>query len=120
MHLPPQVGVVLVDKAYTWRFVGEGHDGLYGEGGSYGRRADASARANPAAMGEHDYVHEQPTGERAEIEPEMQAKIDALLAQRLGLKKARRFDEADGLQRTLYDSYGVEVDDRARTWYLVR
>ena len=67
-------------------------------------------------MGGHDYVREQPTGESAEIEPEVQAKIDALLAQRLGLKKARRFDEADGLQRTLYDSYGVEVDDRARTW----
>jgi hypothetical protein len=110
-----QVGIVLVDKEYTWRFVGEGHDGLYGEGSSYGRRADP---ATPGAMGGHDYVREQPTGELAPLTPEAQAAIDALLAQRLGLKKARRFEEADGLQRELYDTHGVEVDDRARTWFV--
>jgi len=113
-----QVGIVLVDKEYTWRFVGEGHDGLYGEGGSYGRRADASVRATPGAMGEHDYVREQPTGELTALDPKVECEIDALLAQRLGLKKARRFDEADSLQRELYDMYGVEVDDRACTWYV--
>jgi len=48
-----------------------------------------------------------------------QARIDGLLAQRLALKKARKFTEADTLQFELFETYGVEVDDRARTWYLV-
>ena len=79
-------GVVLVDQDYTWRYVGRGHDGVYGEGGSYGRRAD---EAKPGAMGTHDYVREQPTGEVVECDEATQARIDGLLAQRLALKKAR-------------------------------
>ena len=34
-------GVVIVDSAYTWRYVGGGHDGGYGEGGGYGRRSNS-------------------------------------------------------------------------------
>jgi hypothetical protein len=82
-------GVVLVDQDYTWRYVGRGHDGMYGEGGSYGRRADEAARAKPGAMGTHDYVREQPTGEVVQCDEATQARIDGLLAQRLALKKAR-------------------------------
>ena len=33
--------------------------------------------------------------------------------------QARKFTEADTLQFELFETYGVEVDDRARTWYLV-
>ena len=69
--------------------MGRGHDGQYGEGGSYGRRADEAARAKPGAMGSHDYVREQPTGEVVQCDEETQARIDGLLAQRLALKKAR-------------------------------
>lgn len=71
------------------------------------------------AMGTHDYVRQQPTGEEAPIAAEAQARIDAALAERLSLKKARKFTEADALQQELYESLGVEVDDRARTWYLI-
>ena len=112
-------GVVLVDQDYTWRYVGRGHDGMYGEGGSYGRRADDAALLKPGAMGSHDYVRDQPTGEVVDCDEATQAKIDALLAERLARKKARKFTEADALQFELFETYGVEVDDRARTWYLV-
>jgi len=101
-------GVALVDSSYSWRVVGSSHDGEYGEGGGYGRRAVA----DPAAG--HDYMREP--GDTAPIEPELHDKIDDLLAQRLAKKKSRCFDEADALQDQLWE-LGVEVDDRARTWY---
>jgi hypothetical protein len=103
-------GVVLVDSEYTWRVVGSAHDGAYGEGGGYGRRAQPDADAG------HDYMREP--GDVAPIAPETEAQIHRLLAKRLAKKKAREFGEADVLQEELWQ-LGVEVDDRARSWYYV-
>ena len=103
-------GVVLVDSEYTWRFVGSAHDGAYGEGGGYGRLAQPDADAG------HDYLREP--GDVAPIAPETEAQIHRLLATRLAKKKAREFGEADVLQEELWQ-LGVEVDDRARSWYYV-
>ena len=103
-------GVVLVDAEYTWRLVGVAHDGGYGEGGSYGRRADDDA------PGTHDY---RPLYEDDAAHARSQGTFDAidgLLAQRLAHKKGRRFDQADELQEKLRVEYGVVVDDRNRSW----
>ena len=43
--------------------------------------------------------------------------IDSLLGRRLAAKKKRDFETADGLQAELR-AKGVEVDDRARSWYI--
>ena len=102
-------GVVLVDAEHTWRLVGSAHDGRYGEGGGYGRRADD-------AGGTHDYDPLYADDMRhAQAQGTAEA-IDALIAERLAHKKARRFDEADLLQERLRSEHGVLVDDRERTW----
>ena len=102
-------GVVVIDRDWRWRYVGTTHDGEYGEGGSYGRRAGIDASS-------HDYQREM--GDDAPIEPGQLERVHELLAQRLAKKKQRQFDEADALQEQLLD-LGIGVDDRARVWYLV-
>lgn len=102
-------GVVLVDADYTYRYVGDGHDGGYGEGGGYGRRADVDASQG------HDYMRE--VGCDAELSAEALSEINDLLAKRLARKKAREFDKADALQEVLWQR-GVGVDDKARTWWV--
>lgn len=105
-------GVVVVDSTYTWRIVGEGHDGAYGEGGGYGRRQ----ATNDASSGWHDYMREP--GDDAAIPADQLEAINDLLARRLALKKTRKFEEADALQAELIDELGVGVDDRSRTWWV--
>ena len=104
-------GVVVVDSDYTWRYVGTGHDGSYAEGGAYGRRSGQSLGG-----GQHDYLREP--GDEAPIEDAMLEKIDDLLARRLAFKKARQFEDADGLQNQLWDECSVGVDDKAKTWWV--
>ena len=72
-------GVVLVDADYTYRYVGDGHDGGYGEGGGYGRRADVDASQG------HDYMRE--VGCDAELSAEALSEINDLLAKRLARRR---------------------------------
>ena len=104
-------GVALVDSAYTWRLVGGSHDGSYGEGGTYGRRADSDAQPK-----NHDYAPLYPEDlDKAKASGALES-IDELLAVRLAHKKARRFEEADDVQETLRTTHGLLVDDRDRSW----
>ena len=103
-------GVALNDSAFTWRYVGGTHDGSYGEGGAYGQRRVADASDG------HDYAREP--GDDLPIEPPVLQAVHGLLAERLAAKKRRAFDEADSLQKELWE-LGVEVDDQQRTWYYV-
>jgi cysteinyl-tRNA synthetase len=102
-------GVVLDDAKWSWRVVGSSHDGDYGEGGGYGRRASAARSQRK----QHDYVREP--FDRVELSAQETEQIDGLLARRMEFKMAREFQRADALQRELRD-LGVEVDDRSRTW----
>lgn len=100
-------GIVLVDREWTWRYVGDGHDGNFGEGSSYARRnLDGPPK-------DHDY--DRDAEDSTPIAADLLARIDDLLAQRLHKKKQRLFEEADALQDELWD-LGVDINDRARLW----
>ena len=103
-------GVVLDDAAWTWRHVGSGHDGGYGEGGGYGRRRSTEQ----ARRGRHDYEREWDDSNA--LEPDVLADVNDLIARRMERKMARDFDAADAMQNELRTRLGVEVDDRLRTW----
>lgn len=45
--------------------------------------------------------------------------IETKLQERLGFKKAQRYDEADSIRTELRESYGVTIDDRVREWRVV-
>lgn len=94
------LGVELDDRARTFWFV-------YGKG--------SSARRTGGGGGTHDY--QRAHSDDYELSQEKLDQIDALLGKRLAAKKARNFDKADEFQTELR-ALGVEVDDRARSWYV--
>ena len=62
----------------------------------------------------HDYTRSP--DDAAELDEEAVSAADALLAQRLRAKMARRFGEADECLARLVDELGVEVDDKHKAW----
>ena len=98
-------GVAVADSELEWWFVGDG--------GHAGSGYDGQGGADAGRDG-HDYYREM--GDDAPIAPDVLARAHALLAQRLAMKKSRRFEEADRLQDELW-KLGVGVDDKERTWY---
>lgn len=103
-------GVVLDDAAWSWRVVGGSHDGRYGEGGGYGRRRSEQR----ARDGQHDY--ERDPEDSVETSAADLKEIDDLLSRRMHRKMAREFRAADALQDELRREFGVEVDDKFKSW----
>lgn len=138
------LGVDVDDKARSWWFVGGGGGGGYGggRGGTFaargggagysardgygssagrGRSGWVAGRAQRAQRAQldrsklHDYSRSH-TDDYA-LRAEQLDRIDELLGRRLAAKRARDFEKADQLQAELRQ-LGVEVDDRARQWYV--
>mmetsp|Transcript_22046 Transcript_22046/g.40494 ORF Transcript_22046/g.40494 Transcript_22046/m.40494 type:complete len:415 (+) Transcript_22046:1-1245(+) len=100
-------GVVLNDKECTWRFVGNSHDGQYGEGSTYGRRVKINVV--------NDYTRRR--DDRVQLSERMLDEIEELLGQRRYHKKKRNFKKADQLQQQLVEM-GVQVNDKGKQWFM--
>ena len=133
------LGVDVDDKARSWWFVGGGGGGGGyggGGGGSFAARgggAGYSARdgyGSSAGRGRSGWVAGRAQLDRSKLHDysrshtddyalraEQLDRIDQLLGRRLAAKRARDFEKADQLQAELRQ-LGVEVDDRARQWYV--
>ena len=103
-------GVVLFDAHFSWRVVGEGFDGAYGEGVGWSERAKrAYARVG------HNYLPADGV-ELQSIPDDQMAHIHKLLSSRQEAKKARDYIQSDALLSVLVEKFGVIVDDRRRAW----
>ena len=134
------LGVDVDDKARSWWFVGGGGGGGGGygggRGGSFAARgggAGYSARdgyGSSAGRGRSGWVAGRAQLDRSKLHDysrshtddyalraEQLDRIDELLGRRLAAKRARDFEKADQLQAELRQ-LGIEVDDRARQWYV--
>ena len=133
------LGVDVDDKARSWWFVGGGGGGGgYGGGGggtfaARGGGAGYSARdgyGSSAGRGRSGWVAGRAQLDRSKLHDysrshtddyalraEQLDRIDELLGRRLAAKRARDFEKADQLQAELRQ-LGIEVDDRARQWYV--
>ena len=114
------LGVEVDDKARCWRFVHDNSGAGSGAGGGagYGRSTGAREMSGRAQLNRgqlHDYSRSQ--SDDYFLETEQLDKIDELLGRRLAAKRARDFDRADRLQTELRE-LGIEVDDKARQWYI--
>ena len=133
------LGVDVDDKARSWWFVGGGGGGGgygggrggtfaargggagysardgYGSSAGRGRSGWVAGRAQLDRSKLHDYSRSH-TDDYA-LRAEQLDRIDELLGRRLAAKRARDFEKADQLQAELRQ-LGVEVDDRARQWYV--
>lgn len=120
------LGVDLDDKARCWWFVyskrgssggggggGYGRDGGAGGRGATGRAPTQRVRADRGQA--HDYSRSR--SDDYDLGDSQMSQIDELLGRRLAAKRARDFERADRLQTELRD-LGVEVDDKAREWYI--
>ena len=121
------MGAEVDDKARSWWFVGGGGGGTFAaRGGGAGYRRDGStsgsdgngwiagrARLDRGQL--HDYTRSQT--DDYDLGIEQLDKVDELLGRRLAAKRARDFDRADLLQTELRE-LGIEVDDKAKQWYI--
>ena len=73
---------------------------------------DAFSTPNPRSNSHHDY-----TRDPADVATNVDiGEINALLAQRLDARKAKRYRLADSIRDHLRTSFGVEIDDAALLW----
>ena len=116
------LGVDVDDKARRWWFVydkgaaGGADGGRYGSGPSRDSARSGRGGRQAAADGSgHDYVRS--FRDDYVLSASQLAQVDELLGLRLSAKRKRDFHRADDLQTELRN-LGVEVDDKAREWYV--
>ena len=111
------LGVDLDDKARTWTFVySKGADsGPDGGGGHIGGGSSGSRGGGYRTPTNHDYQRD--ASDDYSLTQAERDRIDELLGRRLAAKRAHDFERADAMQTELRE-IGVEVDDKARVWYV--
>ena len=105
-ELRERFNIIIDDQEKTW-WVDDGSS-RRGEPGRGERERGRGGRASRSS----DYT---PVGDVADADT---ARIEALLQERVELRRSRNFDGADAIRDELRFELGVIVDDREQTWWV--